>query len=367
MHIIDRKKWIIEKNRHLFEQLLDNSTPKFILGINEFADNVILFFKGKEIRLDGIIEDFTQETHYRNYPIKKMRDVDEKNCLIISCVINARLITALDRLKNNGFTNVLTYLELFLFFPDQISLPDHCKDNFYDITENRSEYDWLYDTLHDDESRTALEKLVDFRYNFFSDAVRGFSFDNDGQYFDDFVKFGKNEVFVDCGGYDGDTTLKFIHRNPDYKKIYFLEPSMLEYEKAKSNLANYSNIIFLNKAVSRTNSVVRFNSKSNYENKLDDEGDSMVETVKLDDVLSGPVSYIKMDVEGAEYDALLGARETILTYRPKLAISVYHDQSHFWRIPKLILSFQGEYDVYLRHYTEGISETVMYFLPKEKS
>jgi FkbM family methyltransferase len=364
MNITERKESIINNNSYLLEQLQSSSTPKIILGINEFTDKLIILFKSKRIRLDGIIDDFTQEKNYQGYPIKKMGDVVQKNSVIISSVIDGKLITALDRARSNGFSNILTYLELFLLFPKEIEIPHFCDKNFTDISKNKTEYNWLYDILDDNESKTVLQKIIDFRFNFFPDALRGFKFDTDKEYFDDFITFGDQEVFVDCGGYNGDTTLKFLRHSPNYKMIYFIEPAIIEYEKAKSNLANYSNIIFLNKAVFRRNSVTRFNSDSNFQNKIDDEGNYFVDTVKLDDVLIGPVSYIKMDVEGAEYDALHGAKETISNFHPKLAVCVYHDQSHFWKIPRLILSFRGDYSVYLRHYTQGILGTVMYFLPK---
>lgn len=48
-----------------------------------------------------------------------------------------------------------------------------------------------------------------------------------------------------------------------------------------------------------------------------------------------------------------------------MAICVYHDQRDFWRIPERVLSYVGDYDVHLRHYTEGVLETVMYFIPSE--
>lgn len=364
MQIIDKKKWILENNQHLFKHLLDKSIPKFILGINEFTNNLIILFNSKEIRIDGIIDDFSKEVSYQDYDIKKMCNVHQKKSLIISCVIDCKLLTALDRLRNNGFNDILTYLDIFLFFPKDIEIPHHCNNNFLDIAENRREYNWLYDTLCDNKSKIVLQKIIDFRYNFFADALSEFKYDLDNQYFDDFVKFRENEVFVDCGGYDGDTTLKFIRINQDYKKIYYFEPAIFEYEKSITNLANYLNIIFFNKAVSRTNAVVKFNTTLKSSNKIDDAGDFLIYTVKLDDVLTEPVSYIKMDIEGAEYDALIGAKETIIKCRPKLAVCVYHDQSHFWKIPKLVLSFSDEYNVYLRHYTEGILETVMYFLPK---
>ncbi|MEQ9566287.1 MAG: FkbM family methyltransferase, partial [Pseudomonadales bacterium] len=61
--------------------------------------------------------------------------------------------------------------------------------------------------------------------------------------------------------------------------------------------------------------------------------------------------------------ALRGARHTILEHHPKLAICVYHRADDFWKIPETVFSIRDDYDLYLRHYTEGVTETVMFFIP----
>ena len=70
-----------------------------------------------------------------------------------------------------------------------------------------------------------------------------------------------------------------------------------------------------------------------------------------------------MDLEGWELKALQGSERHIANDQPILAISVYHSIDDFWRIPQYIMSVNNKYKIYLRHYTEGWSETVMYFLP----
>jgi hypothetical protein len=71
-------------------------------------------------------------------------------------------------------------------------------------------------------------------------------------------------------------------------------------------------------------------------------------------------SFVKMGIEGAEGPAIEGARQTILKNHPRLAICVCHRADGFWRIPEQILSTS----IYLRHYTEGLTETVMFFMPR---
>ena len=96
--------------------------------------------------------------------------------------------------------------------------------------------------------------------------------------------------------------------------------------------------------------------------KLSGAGTVRVEATSLDAAVTGKVDFVKLDVEGAEFKALIGAAKTIEKHKPKLAVCVYHDQLDFLRIPELILGAHPDYKVYLRHYTQGVFETVMFFV-----
>ena len=79
------------------------------------------------------------------------------------------------------------------------------------------------------------------------------------------------------------------------------------------------------------------------------------------------VTFLKMDIEGAEVPALLGSYHTIVRERPTLMICVYHRQGDFIRIPLLIKSFCPEYRLYFRHYRKySIQETVCYAIADER-
>lgn len=97
------------------------------------------------------------------------------------------------------------------------------------------------------------------------------------------------------------------------------------------------------------------------------DGGSVLEVDSVDDILNGrPISFIKMDVEGAEYDALLGAEQTISDSHPAMAVSIYHNVDDLYRLPLVIarLSSGGaHYRYYLRHYSPTIIETVLYAVP----
>jgi len=89
-----------------------------------------------------------------------------------------------------------------------------------------------------------------------------------------------------------------------------------------------------------------------------------VKVEPLDKYTDTPFTFVKMDIEGAEGSAVAGAAEVIRRHHPKLAISVYHRPADLVDIPRQVLAIRDDYDIALRHYTEGFTETVMYFLPR---
>ena len=99
--------------------------------------------------------------------------------------------------------------------------------------------------------------------------------------------------------------------------------------------------------------------------KIDSEGQTKIEADSIDSIVKEPGTFIKMDVEGAELEALKGAKNTILKYTPKLAISVYHLKEDLITIPQYILSVNEKYELYLRHYESFSSELILYAKPKQ--
>lgn len=103
-----------------------------------------------------------------------------------------------------------------------------------------------------------------------------------------------------------------------------------------------------------------FKAISNGASKISEDGGMEISTIRMDDVIKEPVTFIKMDIEGSEYRVLLGARKIIESYKPKLAISIYHKSEDICQLPQLILEMNPDYKLYLRHYSTAAAETVLY-------
>ncbi|MDE6847163.1 MAG: FkbM family methyltransferase [Lachnospiraceae bacterium] len=177
----------------------------------------------------------------------------------------------------------------------------------------------------------------------------------------------EDEVFVDAGAFDGQSSAMFALWAGKYKKIFALEPDPQNREKCKETLksidAEYEILPF--GAWDRTEElsfVSGLNGASHIENneQIGVEKKVTVQVDKLDNLIHEKISFIKMDIEGAEINALKGAEKMIKTYKPKLAICVYHKKEDIWEIPRLILSYVPEYKLYLRHYSLSKDETVLY-------
>lgn len=192
------------------------------------------------------------------------------------------------------------------------------------------------------------------------------------QYFDDLVQYGENEVFVDIGVLTGETSFRFAEICPSYEKIYLFEPDLACYENTIKNMQakNLKNAeIYPYGIWSEKAKLACDNNQPEVAGGVSfaEDGEILIDVDTLDnffihnaDDTIVPPTYIKMDIEGVELGALKGGAEVIKKYKPKLAISLYHNQEDIIDLPLYILSLVPEYKLYLRHYSKMYYETVLY-------
>lgn len=171
------------------------------------------------------------------------------------------------------------------------------------------------------------------------------------------------EVFADVGGYDGASSLSFCQWAEGNYKVKIFEPNVESQEKCKEKLAGYTGIEIIPKGLWNEEKTLKF-LLNDSESKIIDKvgkGINVIPVTTLDKAFNGePVTFIKMDIEGSEYNALLGAKNTIIQYKPKLAISVYHKPEDIIEIPKLLLEYNPEYKFWLRHYSMTWFDSILY-------
>jgi FkbM family methyltransferase len=171
------------------------------------------------------------------------------------------------------------------------------------------------------------------------------------------------EVFVDAGSFDGKTAGYFMEWcNRQYEKIWLFEPDKKNQEKCIMTMQaeGCKNYKVIKKGLWDREEVLRFQCSFNGSSKIEETGEFEIEVVSLDEIIKEKVTFIKMDIEGSEYQALSGAGRIIKQHKPKLAISVYHKSEDIWKLPELILELNDEYKIFFRHYSVAAAETVVY-------
>ena len=244
----------------------------------------------------------------------------------------------------------------------------------YDLKHHIDEYMEFYYRLCDDISRKVF--MCQMRYRVVPAAAylkEAYTLSAKyAQYFDeDIFKLGNDEVFVDCGGFIGDTAIEFIKRCDTYKRIHIFEPLHENVKKCRESLAGFDNIEIYQAGVGSHSSEMSFSgggSSGSFaavtQPDAQNAGDDVFEIVSLDEKIKEAVTFIKMDIECFEPEALRGASGHIQNDSPKLAICLYHMVSDLWEIPKLIHDISPNYDYYLRHYDcDNNWEYVLYAIP----
>lgn len=229
----------------------------------------------------------------------------------------------------------------------------------------RADVDEISRCLSDQTSKDTYEAVIQYRINRDPALLTPVSIPRERQYFPDSLNgtlfFHANEVFVDAGAFVGDTIQAFHSAvRGQYSAIYGIEPEHKNFEKLVANTKTFPNIVYHRTAVGDYTGETRFCSEDS-SSKADESGEEIIPIHTLDSLIKDvPVTYLKMDVEGMECAALRGAKTLIQTFRPKLAICIYHSNADMIQVPKLILELDPTYKLYIRHYSNALVETVCY-------
>lgn len=184
--------------------------------------------------------------------------------------------------------------------------------------------------------------------------------------------FNDNEVLFDCGAFTGDTIKEFIRfRNNKFNKILGFEPDPENYLKLENSLRSLNSwkVFSVNAATGEEEGEVVFKTMSNQGSKIinsnqviehPDKRNVRVKLCKLDDFFDFKPTFIKMDIEGAELGALKGAEKILKTYKPKLAISIYHKPFDIFEIPFYLKEIVPEYNFVIRQHIRPFYEIVLY-------
>jgi len=271
------------------------------------------------------------------------------------------------QLRNLGCRYVMTFLPLF-WKHAEVFLPHYPADLPHKVHQQADEVRRASHLWTDDASRS--EYLAQLRWRLFGDFALPAPVQHTTYFPLELCPLTDQEVFVDCGAYNGDSIRSFLEQpKKSFRHIYSFEPDPVNFRKLGEEVSlrpERESITLQCAAVGAQAGTVTFSGDGNEASSVG-KGEMVVNCVTLDKTLSGAEpTYIKMDIEGAELDALNGARGIIQRHSPVLAICTYHLQNHLWKIPLLIQSINPNYSFFLRpHLLEGW-DLVTYAIPRNR-
>ena len=193
------------------------------------------------------------------------------------------------------------------------------------------------------------------------------------QYFGmDFLKLGDNGILVDCGAYIGDSIETYCDHVNSYKKIYAFEPDNANIEEMRKLISDKDlhDVEIIPYATYSKKTVLEYDMRGGIDSRIAEYGkynsDNIVrlETETIDNVVGDDnVTYIKMDVEGSEMEALRGAERTIKRCKPICGISAYHKKDDIIQIYKLLHEYNPDYKFYFREHRPLAIDAVLYAVP----
>ena len=345
--------------------VLENLKKVYIFGAQRLGEKIYKQCTQSGIEVLAFIDNDTnkQGKYFLEKSILSLSEVKDKNSIII-IASTTYLGDILKQLKKLTYKNYIPYPILSIYNGDNF-LPEYTFYNMQqDLVDNKFKYISLLLSVVDDKSRETLDKLINFRLSLDPSCL---DYSSANHYFEqEIYKIGNDEVFIDGGGYTGDSTQDFIERvNGEYQKIFVFEPDNNLFKEATENLKGQQNIYFIQKGLYSKDGSVTFNATGELDGSITDEGNHLIEVTSIDSAIQDKITFIKLDIEGAEADALMGAKNHLIRDSPKLAIACYHKSEDLWHLPQTISKINNNYRFFFRHYSQTSLETVLYCVSKD--
>ena len=334
-----------------------------------------------EENIDLFIDKYSQQGSFNKTPIVQLsRDLDKNATVYIALSDTYIEPLVVKQLTEFGFTNLIGLNDTLKKFPDAVDLI--LQDIIWFVDDknkllDKGKIQQVRGLLSDEKSLVVIDRISEFREN---PSVSSYvEPDLDRHYFPKDIEW-KDKIdninFVDGGAFTGDTIHSLMEISKEIGKevdsVTCFEPDIMNRVKLVASLATLSNRIeksfIFPCGLWSEDKVLRFNSGiGSCSNVTSSESGDYIMGVSIDTaLLSSKPNFIKMDIEGSEIDAILGARKTIRDRSPILAIAIYHKPDDLWNIPLLINEINPNYDMHITVYGSFLQELVLYCIPKHK-
>ncbi len=336
--------------------------PIVLYGAGLHASEIESYLQGKKICISGCFVDdrYLNFEHRVSLPVHSFDTIketfDKFNVVVGFCNDPVVVHERFNRIKGEKVNSVQ--------FIDCRFWQEFEKLDLASIKKNENNYNKVCAFFSDEKSQNTYVEFINAKLT--HDPSRLYGLYSKPQYFpDDLPIFipTSDDIYIDGGAYTGDTLIDVMAMTGarGCAKYYAFEPDAKNAEKLRSvvDARHWNFVKVIEKGLWSQPSRVNFAENNDTGSAVNAIGNVQIDVDAID-TFNIPASFIKMDIEGSEYKALVGARETILKYRPNLLISLYHKPEDLLQIPLYIKSLCPEYRLYLRIHGYYTEELVLY-------
>lgn len=323
---------------------LENTTkPIFLYGTGDGADKILDRLEKKNIKVTGVFasDGFVRSREFRGFQVISFNEVIEKHSEIIALLcFGTQLPDVIGNIKE-----IAKKCELYA--PDVPVIDDGTTFDLEYVRANKEKIETAYNLLADEQSRVTFKDIVFFKLT--GDINYLFDCEKEKSEAYNLLSLGEAEDYFDLGAYTGDTIFEFLGQTNGYNTITAVEPDVKNFKKLTNNTQNLDRVTLINAAVGEQSGEVFFSMGKGRGSKSTEKG-QIIKQICIDDLLENQSpTYIKIDIEGLEQEALFGASKTLLK-RPKLNLALYHRNQDVFSLVLLVKKLNPEYKIYLRHH-----------------
>lgn len=353
----------IQKIPPLWETLQRETRPIVIYGMGDGAEKILRVLAQYQISVSAIFasDEFVRGHDFAGFRVKKLSEVIEEfgEDIVIVIAFASQRPDVLEKMYALD-AKYTVYAPDVPVFGEGLFTPAYAKEHAQALQQ-------VYALLEDDISRKVFADTIAYRFSGKIGYLRDCETAKE-EVFDTILQPSTQEHFVDLGAYNGDTIRELLqYTNGQYASVTALEPDRKNCKK----LQKYVDTVLNGQATVEQagawseDTVLTFAAKAGRNSTVSQQGIA-TQMRSVDSVLQGaPCTLLKLDVEGAEYEALLGAKQTIQQYRPRLNLALYHRTEDYWKLPLFVHSLCSEYRFYLRHHPYVPAwDTNLYAIPK---
>lgn len=334
----------ITEKTDCWEFLKNTDLPVFIYGMGDGALKIMRVFEQYGIPLAGFFasDEFVRGHTFQGHLVHTLSQIEALiDDFVIVLAFAAGYQSLYERINEIAKRHTL-------FAPD-VPVAGEGLFTYAYCLENAEKIQAVYDMLADEKSRHTYANVINFKISGKIEYLNNCTSPKEEVY-SSIIPLGDNEVFADLGAYNGDTAAEFITAcGGKFRHLYAFEPNPKNFRKLTKNLPEDERITLLNAAAGRENSTVKISANEGRMSRENGSGKTVeIPVLALDEAVQENVTVLKLDVEGAEREAVLGAKRHIAN-GAKILCSLYHRSEDMFELPLLIKSINPELKFYVRH------------------